>query len=365
MPGRAPPEPPRPEPPWDSGPGPSGGRSGGTSHESPHESWPEPPRNASPQPWPGRSGGPSPQPPRESPRGLSRRASAEPPRESCPEPSRNASPQPWPERSGGPSRQPSGESPPGSSRERSGSASGKPSQERRPQAPPVPSPDRGARRGPGAARPGPEDLVRAARAAGVRDERVLEALRSVPRDAFVPRAEAGSAYRDAPVPLPHGQVTTQPSLVALMVEALGLTGGERVLEIGTGYGFQTAVLARLAGEVVSVERLPDVAGRARRRLSRAGIGNVSVSTGDGTLGVPERAPYDAVVVSAAFPEVPGPLVGQLRTGGRLVQPIGPGGREQVRQYERTPRGLVLRRTVVSARFVRLYGVHGYPPGTEP
>ncbi|WJY54185.1 protein-L-isoaspartate(D-aspartate) O-methyltransferase [Streptomyces chengbuensis] len=345
MPGRAPPEPPRPEPPWDSGPGPSWGRSEGPSHEPPRESCP----------------------------GLSRRASGEPPRESCPEPSRNASPQPWPGRSEGSSpqppresrREPSGESPPGSSGARSGGASGKPSPERRPQVPPVPSPDRGARREPGGARPGPEDLVRAARAAGVRDERVLEALRRVPRDAFVPRAEAGSAYRDAPVPLPHGQVTTQPSLVALMVEALGLTGGERVLEIGTGYGFQTAVLARLAGEVVSVERLPDVAGRARRRLARAGIGNVSVSTGDGTLGVPERAPYDAVVVSAAFPEVPGPLVGQLRTGGRLVQPIGPGGREQVRQYERTPRGLVLRRTVVSARFVRLYGVHGYPPGTEP
>ncbi|WP_093654959.1 protein-L-isoaspartate(D-aspartate) O-methyltransferase [Streptomyces wuyuanensis] len=220
------------------------------------------------------------------------------------------------------------------------------------------SPDRGGRGG-----PGPEDLVRASRAAGVRDERVLEALRSVPRADFVPRAEAGSAYLDAPVPLPHGQVTTQPSLVALMVEALGLTGGERVLEVGTGYGFQTAVLARLAGEVVSVERWADLAGRARRRLSRAGIGNVSVTAADGTLGVPGQAPYDAVVVSAAFPEVPEPLVDQLRVGGRLVQPIGPGGREQVRLYERTSGGLAPRRTVVSAHFVRLYGAHGYPPGT--
>lgn len=222
---------------------------------------------------------------------------------------------------------------------------------------PGPSPDRGGRDG-----PGPEALVRASRAAGVRDERVLEALRRVPRADFVPRAEAGSAYLDAPVPLPHGQVTTQPSLVALMVEALGLTGGERVLEIGTGYGFQTAVLARLAGEVVSVERWADMAGRARRRLSRAGIGNASVTTADGTLGAPGRAPYDAVVVSAAFPEVPEPLVDQLRVGGRLVQPIGPGGREQVRLYERTPGGLALRRNVVSAHFVRLYGAHGYPPG---
>ncbi|MCJ1676593.1 protein-L-isoaspartate(D-aspartate) O-methyltransferase [Streptomyces sp. APSN-46.1] len=207
--------------------------------------------------------------------------------------------------------------------------------------------------------PSPEDLVRAARAVGVMDERLLEAVRATPRAEFVPAEHVASAYRDTPVPLPHDQVTTQPSLVAMMVSALGLTGAERVLEVGTGYGWQTALLARLAAYVVSVERWPDLVEEARRRLAGQGLDNAAIVLGDGTLGVPARAPYDAVIVCAAFPEVPEPLIGQLRTGGRLVQPIGPGGHERVELYERRAHGLVRRATVASAYFVRLYGAHGY------
>ncbi|MFD7324116.1 protein-L-isoaspartate(D-aspartate) O-methyltransferase [Streptomyces sp. NPDC059875] len=205
----------------------------------------------------------------------------------------------------------------------------------------------------------PENLVRAARVVGVTDDRLLEAVRSVPRADFVPADEVASAYWDTPVPLPHGQVTTQPSLVAMMVSALGLTGDEQVLEVGTGYGWQTALLARLAAYVVSVERWPDLVHEARLRLAGRGVGNAEVVLGDGTLGMPSRAPYDAVIVCAAFPQVPEPLVEQLRTGGRLVQPIGQGGQEHVELYEREARGLVHRRTVAAARFVRLYGAHGY------
>ncbi|MBT2407579.1 MULTISPECIES: protein-L-isoaspartate(D-aspartate) O-methyltransferase [unclassified Streptomyces] len=210
----------------------------------------------------------------------------------------------------------------------------------------------------------PDNLVLAARTAGVTDTRLLEAVRTVPRAGFVPAAEAGSAYWDIPVPLPCGQVTTQPSLVAMMVAALGLTGGERVLEIGTGYGWQTALLARLAGHVVSVERWPELVAEARRRLTAHGFGAVEVVLGDGTLGAPDGAPYDAVIVCAAFPQVPEPLVAQLRTGGRLVQPVGPGGRERVELYEHLPGGLERRRTIIPARFVRLYGAHGYPEGSS-
>lgn len=210
----------------------------------------------------------------------------------------------------------------------------------------------------------PEDLVGAARAAGVMDERLLEAMRVVPRSAFVPAPHRALAYADVPIPISHGQVTTQPSLVAMMIAALSLTGSERVLEIGTGYGFQTALLARLATYVVSVERWPDMAEEARGNLADEGVENIEIVVGDGTLGMAARAPYDAVIVCAAFPEVPPPLVEQLRIGGRLVQPIGPGGQEEVELYERTAHGLVRRGIVVPAHFVRLYGDYGYPP-TNP
>lgn len=209
------------------------------------------------------------------------------------------------------------------------------------------------------ARGSPEDLVRAVRAAGVSDVRLLDALRSTPRAAFAPPEHAAVAYADRPVPIPHGQVTTQPSLSAMMIEGLEFTGDEHALEIGTGLGFQTALLARLAADVMSIDRWPDLVRQARRNLAGQGIRNAEVRVGDGSGGVPERAPYDAIVVSAAFPTVPEPLVGQLRLGGRLVQPIGPGGEEEVVLFRRTSEGLERRRVLTMARFVRLLGHHGF------
>jgi protein-L-isoaspartate(D-aspartate) O-methyltransferase len=207
----------------------------------------------------------------------------------------------------------------------------------------------------------PAELAAAVRAKGVRDARVLEAIEYVARAGFVPAEVAADAYLDRPLPIPHEQVTTQPSLVAMMIEALGLTGQERLLEIGTGYGFQSALLARLAARVWSVERWGDLAQAARENLAASGVENVEVVVGDGTEGLSEHAPYDAIVVSAAFPRVPPPLSGQLAEGGRLVQPIGPGGRDDVQLFEKRAGVLVRRSFVTGAHFVPLYGSHGYTP----
>ncbi len=215
------------------------------------------------------------------------------------------------------------------------------------------------------AEPGPGNLIAAARDAGVRDERVLEAVGSVPRSSFVPPSAAGRAYVDSPIPIPHDQVTTQPSLVARMIEALALTGRERVLEVGTGYGWQTALLASLARFVWSIDRWADLADTARLNLARQGIGNVEVVVGDGSDGLRAQAPFEAIVVSAAFPHVPAPLAEQLAPGGRLVQPIGRGGDEQVVLFEHRNGTLRARRSITGARFVPLIRHRGAAERGEP
>ena len=203
------------------------------------------------------------------------------------------------------------------------------------------------------------DLATASREKGVHDERLLAALARLPRVAFVPARSSFAAYRDEPVRITHGQVTTQPSLVATMVAALALDGGEKVLEVGTGHGYQTALLAKLAREVWSIELWSDMTEAARRGLASQGIANVRLVVGDGTLGLPHEAPFEAIVVAAAFARVPQPLIDQLLPGGRLVQPIGPGGREDVWLFTKGPTGLVRSRLLTAAHFVPLYGEHGY------
>jgi len=193
----------------------------------------------------------------------------------------------------------------------------------------------------------------------VRDPRLLEAIGAVPRAQFVPPELAERAYDDSPLPIPRGQVTTQPSLVAQMVEALQLSPEDRVLEIGTGLGWQTALLARVADEVWSVERWEDIARAARTHLERHGVENATVVVGDGSGGLAEHAPYDAILVAAAFPHVPAPLADQLADGGRLVQPIGLGGADEVVLFEKRAGILERRRLVTGAHFVRLYGKHGF------
>jgi protein-L-isoaspartate(D-aspartate) O-methyltransferase len=156
----------------------------------------------------------------------------------------------------------------------------------------------------------------------VTDAKVLVAMRKVPRHEFVPEAQRDAAYSDGPLPIGNGQTISQPYIVAYMTEALKLTGGEHVLEVGTGSGYAAAVLAEIAGDVVTIERIAGLAASARAALQRLGYGNVEVVIGDGTLGWPAAAPYDAIVVTAGGPSVPPSLRAQLKPGGRLVMPVG-------------------------------------------
>jgi protein-L-isoaspartate(D-aspartate) O-methyltransferase len=211
------------------------------------------------------------------------------------------------------------------------------------------------------------DLADIAAASGVQNPRLLHAIRVVPRADFVPPDRFHLAAYDEPITIGHDQVTTQPTLMAAMIEALDPHDDEVVLEVGTGCGYQTALLAQLARFVWSVERWPDLASAARTNLAAAGIVNAEVVTGDGGHGLPDHAPFDGIVVAAAFPEVPPPLVEQLAPDGRLVQPIGPGGDEEVVLFEKRGDTLHRARQITLACFVRLVGDHGYRTtrGPEP
>jgi protein-L-isoaspartate(D-aspartate) O-methyltransferase len=200
-----------------------------------------------------------------------------------------------------------------------------------------------------------EQMVRSQLAArGVRDARVLAAMGRVPRHELVPAELQGEAYDDRPLPIGHGQTISQPYIVAAMTEALHLGGDERVLEVGTGSGYQAAVLAELAREVYTIEIVAPLAERARRDLERLGYANVQVRQGDGYRGWPEHAPFDAIVVTAAPDHVPEPLVAQLALGGRLVLPLGGSFAQELVLLTRGADG-VTRQELLPVRFVPMTG----------
>ncbi len=198
------------------------------------------------------------------------------------------------------------------------------------------------------------------RARQIRDERVLEAMEKVPRELFVPDGDRRYAYEDAALPLSRGQTISQPYMVARICEELGLRGGERVLDVGTGSGYQAAVLAELAGEVHTIERIPELAARARENLAAAGYERVDVHVGDGTLGLPEHAPFSGIAVAAAAPGLPQTLYTQLEPRGRLVVPVGGRGGQRLQVIVRSPEGPAVLRTV-PCRFVPLVGAEGFEP----
>ncbi|HEY6464750.1 MAG TPA: protein-L-isoaspartate(D-aspartate) O-methyltransferase [Candidatus Acidoferrales bacterium] len=193
---------------------------------------------------------------------------------------------------------------------------------------------------------------------GVRDHRVLEAMKAVPRHAFVPRERISDAYADAPLPIGDGQTISQPFIVAAMADAVALQGGERVLEIGAGSGYQAAVLSLLAREVIAVETLPRLAKIAPERLARLGYTNVQIIEADGSSGWAPGAPYQAIVVSAAAPSVPQPLFDQLAEGGQIAIPVGDSEYQRVLRITKRD-GKAVREHLYQCRFVPLVGRYGW------
>ena len=201
-------------------------------------------------------------------------------------------------------------------------------------------------------------VERQLRRRGITDERVLAAMTRVPRELFVPERLVARAYDDGALPIGHRQTISQPFVVAKICSLLALEGRERVLDVGTGSGYQAAVLAELAAEVVTIERIAALADDARARLAAAGYENVDVHVGDGSLGVPERAPFDGIAVAAAAPTVPPALYAQLADGGRLVLPRGSRWGQELVLVERGP-DRPIERTSIPCRFVPLLGDEGF------
>jgi len=202
-------------------------------------------------------------------------------------------------------------------------------------------------------------LVETLRGRGIEDLHVLRAVAEVPRHLFVPEALRGRAYEDTSLPIGNGQTISAPSTHARSIQALRLQGTERVLEVGTGSGYQTALLGFCAGQVFSVERVAVLAEAARRTLAEAGVKNVSVLVGDGTLGWRAYGPYDAMVVAAASPDVPTPLLEQLAPGGRMIIPLGDQARQILTLVTASVDGGLTRTPMADATFVPLRGTHGF------
>ena len=194
---------------------------------------------------------------------------------------------------------------------------------------------------------------------GVQNRRLLAALAAVPRHLLIPEALQDSAYRNVALPIGEGQTISAPGVVAAMTEAMELRGGETILEIGTGSGYQAAILARLAGRVISIERVPRLAATARSTLDRLGVSNVVVYLGDGTSGRRTDAPFDRIVVTAGGPTVPEPLLSQLVVGGCLVGPFGPREEQRLLRFRRVSENEFKREVLGRCRFVDLVGAHGW------
>jgi protein-L-isoaspartate(D-aspartate) O-methyltransferase len=204
-----------------------------------------------------------------------------------------------------------------------------------------------------------QKLVEEIRSHGVKDLAVLRAVAEVPRHKFVPSAMLRRAYEDTALPIGMGQTISQPSIQALSIEKLALKGGDKVLEIGTGSGYQTALLAMVAGQVFSVERVAPLAEQARKTIAELGINNVSILVGDGTLGWRAFEPFHAIVVAAASPEVPQPLIDQLVPGGRLLIPLGDRDAQVLTLLTKEADGSMTRQALLDAIFVPLVGKHGF------